>query len=428
MPGHKRDLYKCKYQFISRGYAIYICEMFAFLVLKNVKKMYSKNGREKVSELISYTLPQLYTGKEWYVAFMAFDPNMGKLRRKKIKLNFIKCEKARKHKAKELIMKLTLMLVKDGWNPWIEASLSQTELKFEDALNHFDRLQTKLHKDGCLELDSFKKHKSDLSVLRRYNETRKRKKVVYAYQFNKEFITDYLDYMYLEKSVSTRTRDNHLAFCRKLSKYFCEKGFLSVRPDESIKSFGKKTYKKKRTVIAANDMDRVIEYLETENKYFLLATYILYYCCVRPKEMALLNLKDISLIKQTLFISAEISKNDKDGYVTIPEKVLNLMVDLEIFNHPDNYYLFSKDFKPGKEKVDPRIFREFWVENVRKKLNLPDNYMFYSLKDTGITNMLRANIDPLTVRDQARHYSIEMTNTYAAGIGNKAQESLKRYE
>lgn len=40
-------------------------------------------------EILSYTPPQLYTGKEWYVGFMAYDPAVCKMRRKKIKLNYI---------------------------------------------------------------------------------------------------------------------------------------------------------------------------------------------------------------------------------------------------------------------------------------------------------------------------------------------------
>ena len=43
-----------------------------------------------LQEIISYTLPELYVGKEWYVGFYAFDPVLGKMRRKRIKINFIK--------------------------------------------------------------------------------------------------------------------------------------------------------------------------------------------------------------------------------------------------------------------------------------------------------------------------------------------------
>ena len=47
----------------------------------------------------------------------------------------------------------------------------------------------------------------------------------------------------------------------------------------------------------------------------------------------------------------------------------------------------------------------------QKRFKASAQYKFYSLKDTGITNMLR-HYDVLSVRDQARHSSILMTDIY----------------
>lgn len=63
-----------------------------------------------------------------------------------------------------------------------------------------------------------------------------------------------------------------------------------------------------------------------------------------------LRLNDISLKKQTIFVSDNISKNRKDGTITLPSKVIHLMLDLHIFNNPGDYYLFSDGFRPGKTK------------------------------------------------------------------------------
>ena len=40
-------------------------------------------------------------------------------------------------------------------------------------------------------------------------------------------------------------------------------------------------------------------------------------------------------------------------------------------------------------------------------------YQFYSLKDTGITDLLHAGIPSIVVRDQARHYDVSQTDQYA---------------
>ena len=41
--------------------------------------------------------------------------------------------------------------------------------------------------------------------------------------------------------------------------------------------------------------------------------------------------------------------------------------------------------------------------------------------------MIESKIDPLAVRDQARHHSIEMTDTYAQEMRIKAQDKLKKF-
>lgn len=143
--------------------------------------------------------------------------------------------------------------------------------------------------------------------------------------------------------------------------------------------------------------------------------------------MAALHLSDFNLAKQTIFISGEISKNKKSAVVTLPAKVIRLMVDLDIFKHPGHYFLFSENFRPGSQHKSEKAFRDFWDRKIRKALNFPKTYKFYSLKDTGITAMLRS-CDTLTVRDQARHSSILMTNTYTPQDIQNANDLLLNYE
>lgn len=60
-------------------------------------------------------------------------------------------------------------------------------------------------------------------------------------------------------------------------------------------------------------------------------------------------------------------------------------------------------------------------------LKLSAQYKFYSLKDTGITNMLR-HYDVLSVRDQARHSSILMTDIYTPHDIQEANDLIKNYQ
>ena len=139
-------------------------------------------------------------------------------------------------------------------------------------------------------------------------------------------------------------------------------------------------------------------------------------------------MEDFSVKRKTLFLHGNMTKNHHDAVLTVPDHVLRLMIDLRVFNNPGSYYLFSDDFMPGAERRNEKCFRDYWSRVLRKELNLSDRYKFYSLKDTGITNMLHANTDILTVRDQARHSSILITDIYTPKDIKKANKLLLSYK
>jgi len=83
--------------------------------------------------------------------------------------------------------------------------------------------------------------------------------------------------------------------------------------------------------------------------------------------------------------------------------------------------------KPGATCQSEKQFRDYWQRHIRKPLKLPDKYKFYSLKDTGVTMMLRANTDIISVRDQARHSSILITDTYTPHDIAKANPLIDKF-
>lgn len=356
---------------------------------------------------------------------MAFDPASKKMKRKKIKLNHIEKIGERRRYADGLIKRL-LVKLESGWNPWIEAENEKSYKTFAETCQHYRLHITKLLNDGLLREDTYRSYVSQLKNIEEWN-TGKKTPIIYIYQFDRNFITDFLEEIYIGRKNSAQTRNNYLTFIRIFSSFLVEYQYMKTKPSDGVTSLNKRKLKKIRTTIEEKDIKRLHDYLTLKNKHYLLACYILHYCLVRRKEMSYIQLKHISIHKQTLYIPAEISKNGKGETVTIPEKVINLMMDLEIFNNPQNYYLFSEKFKPGKSRKHEKQFTDFWAYHVRKDLNFPDSYQFYSLKDTGITDLLR-KYDVLTVRDQARHSDIQMTDKYTPHDNHLASDYIKKHD
>ena len=378
-----------------------------------------------VSEVRSWTPPVYHKGKRHYVDFYAFDPGSGRLRRKKIMLDRISGQRARNSYAKQLIEELTQKLVR-GWNPFVELRSGAQFTSWEEVCTRYRQYVMKLHNDSSFREETMRDYLSRLKILDGW-VSGSRFKVYYPYQLDEVVVTSFLDYLLIERNCSPQTYNNYLIWLKGFCGWMQQRRYIHDNPTDGLHGM-KRTKAKNRTVIPDDVLDKVRAYCESHNKHFLLAAYILHYMFVRPHEMSLLKVGDFNLVKKTLILHGSQTKNRQDAVVTLPNHIVRLMMELRVFDSPSGHYLFSRGFRPGAEWRDSKQFRDYWNRHVCKALKLPSEYKFYSLKDTGITNMLRAHTDPLSVRDQARHSSLLITNSYTPLDIKEANPLILNYE
>lgn len=390
------------------------------------KKNYSLDSREAVfNSVIGWKQPTFHQASECYVAFSAFDPAVGRLRKKKIMLDHIKGKRNQRVYGEALIKRLTEKLMQ-GWNPWIEIVQPLEYTPFSDVCEQYKEYLIKLVREHNMREETLCSYTSRINNLTAWVETKK-VPLFYTYQFDKHVVGQFLDYIFVNRNNTIQTRNNYLAWVRTFAKYMLERGYISTDPTQG---FGRVSSRhvKGRDVIPDEVLNEIHDYLMLKNRHYLLACYILHYLFVRPHEMSYLRIGDFSIRKQTLRLHGDQTKNHNDAVVTLPQHVLKLMIDLGVFNYPGSYYLFSKDFQPGEEWRSEKCFRDYWHKHLRKDLGFSMRYKFYSLKDTGITNMLRANTDILSVRDQARHSSILITDIYTPKDIKDANRLIMNYK
>lgn len=377
-----------------------------------------------------YREPTVTWGKEVFVSFYAYDPESGVLRRKRIKLNRelsrIEGKRAQKEYVRGVVDRLREEL-KSGWNPWIQQSDSLVYARWETVCDQYKAYLAKLLSEGHMRDDTVAGYLSRLNQLRLW-VARERKNVRYAYQFDKRLVDAFLDYAYLERDNTVQTRNNYLAWLKVFAKWMLQKSYIEQDPTASLQMLRVKHHKKNRSVIPDPVLAEIHEHLEKENRHYLLACYVLHYMFVRPKEMSFIRVADISVKRKTLTLYGDYTKNGEDAVVTVPDHVMKLMIELGVLEKPGDWYVFSDKCRPGSSHRDCKQFRDYWDLHLRKALKLPKQYKFYSLKDTGITNMLKANTDILSVRDQARHSSILITDIYTPKDIQAANELLVRYK
>lgn len=380
-----------------------------------------KRKGASINDVVTYTLPRLHTGKNWYVDFQCFDPLTGTMRRKKYMLDSIQKVSERKKRATEIISNTTIRL-RDGWNPWAEASNDRQYTSFSAITSLYIRYIDKLTASGSLKQKTSYDYQSRMNMLLEYNNSRSMP-ILYAYQFDQCFVSDFLDYILLDRDSTARTRNNYRGWISAFSTWMVEKKYITVNPAEKIRALPED--EKFRSALKHNDLLRLKEYLGETNKHYLLACMMEYYTFIRPDELSNIKLKDIHIKEQKIFVSSAISKNRRDGMVGLNDSLIKLMIELDVFSHPSSCYLFGKKFMPSEEKADARIFREYF-NKVRAFLQWPKNYQFYSLKDSGIRDL--ANAEGIVVaRDQARHTDISTTNKYLKGDSLAVHDETKHF-
>lgn len=258
-------------------------------------------------------------------------------------------------------------------------------------------------------------------------EARERITLNYSYQWDRGNVSKFLDYIFIDRNNTVLTRNNYLAWTKSFSAYLLARGYIPKNPTEGLERI-KNRQKKSRDVIPDCTMQLIRDFLMEHNRHYLLACEIIHYLFIRPREMSYLRICDIHVKTQTITLHGENTKNGNDAVITLPTHVIKLMMELNIFSHPGQDYLFSDGFCPGPERKNEKMFRDYWTRVLRKELKLSPRFKFYSLKDTGITNMLRANADVLSVRDQARHSSILITDIYTPKDIQTANEYIKNYQ
>lgn len=367
-----------------------------------------------------YIPAELHENKTWEIVYYVKNPYTDKLVRKRNRVRPLKSITERRKLGKKMAMEINKRLEK-GWTPFNQNQGVKEMTKLLAAINVFRKRNEVEYKEGNHRFDTYKTYNSQLTQLELYiNEVIKKPEIM-CFKFNAQFVGDYLDYIRYEKNRSARTRDNYLNFIRTFSTFLLSKKYIPTNPTEHINKINRKT--KTRTIINDATLKEIFKYWEERNTNYLTLCLVCYYCLVRRTEITKIKVGDISLKNSTLYIDGQDSKNRKSNAVTIPD-ILVPYLKGHIKSYKPTDYLFSNTFNPGKKKLSPDLITKRWSK-MRKTLKIETTIHWYSLKDTGITNLLRAGVPLISVRDQARHHSSMQTDTYTPKDILKANNDIK---
>lgn len=354
----------------------------------------------------------------WYIQYYVKNPATGKLHRKTIKVNRISNLTHRRKYAKKLIVEINKKL-ESGWNPFLEQEAPKSYTKLIDALELFLKHKQKELKSR----DTIRTYKSHVEILVNYVVEIRKSPDLIVLSFDTIWVRQYMDYLYNERNVGGKTYNNYRTVAVGIWNWMIEHLYCKVNPFLTVRRVQEQ--KKKRQIIDIETRSRIKEYLLRENKIeFLAMVMICFHGLIRPKEICLLKPENIRLDDKIIFLTADMTKDKDDRIVSISSELMNYLKALKIETISKEDYIFSSNFKPGKKLIDSRNIGREWTK-LRDALKFPKEYQFYSLKDSGIVQMLMDGISPIEVRNQAGHSSLEQTNEYAKYANPAGSEQIK---
>lgn len=336
-------------------------------------------------------------GKNVYVCFYALDPKTGSLKRISQKLNHIKDASERRRYAEYVCHSINEKLY-SGWNPLEEETLAP-ETSVRAAFKMF------MDEKACLRPDSLRSYRSFNGILLDWcDESGMLEKSIG--NFTKATAKSFMASIAAGKS--SRTYNNYLHHYQTVFNYFIDSDIIKSNPFADIKP--RKTDSKIRKIIPKEVRKKILDYYRINNMpEFVVIMNLCYQCLIRPKEIRMLQIKHIDFKEMVIDLPACISKNHHERIVPLRDELKEYLIELK--DYAPSWYIFSQGFKPGKKQMAVHAIGKTWVR-MRESLGLSSDYQFYSLKDTGITEMLEAGVPAKLVKELADHHSLEMTERY----------------
>ncbi|RZA02874.1 MAG: site-specific integrase [Sphingobacteriaceae bacterium] len=345
----------------------------------------------------------------WHIEFFFFNEATGKNERLRITngLNRIKDpkEKLKQFEALQLAYK---ELLETGYNPLDEKQneklkKSIVSITIIEAVEKFKEYHiSKRTRPTTI--------RSYLSKIKQFiTHVGPSKKVIDISDYD---ITDYLNTYEASEKWTGVTYNYGKTSLNNLFKFLLVNKYVTTNPVLNLER-RKEVRTEIHQVFSEDDFKLIMQWLRANDRYCLLFAQMLYYTCIRPKELRETRLSFIDLKNNKITIPAHISKNRKAIPVKIDVSLKPLLENLNLSQYPSDYYLFG-DPKSiiGKDQIGENTpYNKF--QACLNALNLKGkNYTLYSFKHLSNVNKYLAGWQIAEICAANRHSSLVETETY----------------
>jgi integrase len=379
-----------------------------------------------------YKLPTIVRSKngDWFVKYfyeLPDEPGKFKEFRARDGVNYIHDLEQKEKEIQKLKRDVTLAVTKEGYNPFekdqsVEKQIILKELQLEkedqkrtpwtlaDAIREFKaycvwkNLSPTTIKGYTTFLNNFSEWLADNKQLDHV-----------ASEYLETEVVKFADAYYDQEDWKPRTYNNHIDFFKT---FFTRIEKLERKHDRSLKyhiDLSDAEYKtdkaEKNRAYSGVVAEKVKKELEkSDNAKVNRFIKFIYYSCMRPKEIRLLQIQHIDVANRQIKVTAPTGKTG-DRFVPISDELMELIREFNINSYPFNYYLFSIGKTPSEFPFGKDHYSRLYYP-IKEKLHLDKNYTMYSWKHTRVIDLSNAGFKDEEIMQLTGHRDYQAFKAY----------------
>ncbi len=362
--------------------------------------------------------------KDWFVEFSVRNHDTGKMERKRIYEGFKNLPTYEQKMAHaDAIIKDYTQRIKSG------QISSQKLVEYEDELmfdfntvksrkrlgkeNTFRVLASEFLQDKKTEVNnkSLQSYKSKLrafqSFLERHNLQDK-----HVTDIDNGIIVDFLKDLAVTDGLARKTIEKYQQMIHSFIVFVITRKRLKMNnPALNIPRMGK-VVDESAPGLSIEIRKALQRKIEKTDPQLWLGCAIQYYTAIRPgTEMRLIQLKNINMHLRTITVRNFLAKNARTETVDIPNQLYALLLEWNLENYDQEWYLFGKNGLPGPEAIGKNSLRVRF-NKYRDQLGLSKEIKFYSWKHSGAAELTVSGANMYEIQRHFRHKSVTTTEKY----------------
>ena len=375
------------------------------------------------SEFMGYTPPILKktASRGEHIEYYVYNPVTMKMERQRIRLEKLSHQFKNRSQYKQMVMQLMMNLtgkLAGGWTPYGENQNVAEYTPINKAIEAYIADKSRdLRKASMVSYISVAKIFVEWLTTQNIHE-------MASHLLNQRTCQRFMDELRDRPKFNNNTYNTYLKKYRACFAWMVDRGYCKENPFEKIKTLKKQ--EKIRQLIPVDAREIVINHVRTsKHPNYEIVMHLIFTSLIRPSEIERLQVRDVDLKNKCIHIPANKAKTHKDRDAALSDTCIALLIPL--LSKPGilpTWYLINSNYECGPEPCYHGMFKKHWMK-IRKDCGLPDEMQLYSLKDSGITEMLEAGVSINQVKEAAGHADISTTNKYIGKDTEKMIEAVR---